>query len=209
MELQYFGGNCVRLSTKQASVVVDDNLVQLGQKSIVKPEDVVLITNASVMQAEGGGRLAISQPGEYEIANVSIQGVGAQAHVDESGTLGATIFKVVIDDIRVVVLGHIFAELSEQQLEALGIVDVLVVPVGGHGYTLDAIGALKLIKKIGPKIVVPTHYADSNLNYEVPPAELADAIKELGMEIAETAPKLKLKQADLTDVLRLVVIERQ
>jgi L-ascorbate metabolism protein UlaG (beta-lactamase superfamily) len=88
-------------------------------------------------------------------------------------------------------------------------VDVAVVPVGGSGFTLDGAGALKVIKQIEPKVVIPTHYADKALKYEVPQAELADAVKNMGMEISETIGKYKIKPADLSDTSKLVVLERQ
>ncbi len=47
-------------------------------------------------------------------------------------------------------------------------VDLLIVPVGGNGYTVDPVGAMKLIKAIEPKLVVPSHYADKALKYPVP-----------------------------------------
>ena len=87
-------------------------------------------------------------------------------------------------------------------------VDVLVVPVGGNGYTVDPVGALKLIKAIEPKLVVPTHYADKALKYPVPQQDLAAALKELAMETKETVAKLKLKPAELTDVTQLIVLEK-
>jgi L-ascorbate metabolism protein UlaG (beta-lactamase superfamily) len=113
-----------------------------------------------------------------------------------------------MDDLRIVVLGHVYPELSEEQLEALGTVDVLFVPIGGNGYTLDGIGALKLIKKIEPKLIIPTHWTDKGINYPVPQADLADALKNMGMEPKETVAKLKLKAGDLADVTQLVVLER-
>ncbi|MBX4191101.1 MBL fold metallo-hydrolase, partial [Candidatus Saccharibacteria bacterium] len=91
----------------------------------------------------------------------------------------------------------------------IGMVDVAVVPVGGNGYTLDGTGALKVIKQIEPKVVIPTHYNDRAVRYEVPQAELADAVKNLGMEIAETVGKYKIKPAELSDTARLIVLERQ
>jgi L-ascorbate metabolism protein UlaG (beta-lactamase superfamily) len=106
-------------------------------------------------------------------------------------------------------LGHIFPELNEDQLEAIGIVDVAVVPVGGMGYTLDGTGALNVIKQIEPKVVIPTHYSDKALRYEVPQAEMADAIKNLGMEASETVSKYKIKPSELSDSTKLVVLERQ
>lgn len=208
MEIQYYGGNCIRLTTKEASIVVDDNLEALGLKSITKGDDIVLRTTF-VDKQDKQDVLTIAQPGEYEVSKVAIQGIPARAHMDEEGKQTATIFKLTTPEVRLVIAGHIHPDLDEAQLEAIGTVDVLIVPVGGSGYTLDAIGALKIIKKIEPKIIIPVHYADSKLNYEVPQAELEAALKEMSMEVHETVPKLKLKATDLPEATQLIVLERQ
>lgn len=208
MELTFYGADCLRLSAKKAQIVVDDNLAALGLKSVTKPTDISLRTNKmlpkhteAVFQAE--------MPGEYEIAGVVIHGIAARAHMDEEGTKNAVIYTVQADDSKVAIIGHIYPELSEDQLEAIGMVDAVVVPIGGNGYTLDAAGALNIIKQIEPKIVIPTHYADKAIKYEVPQAELADALKNLGMEASEKAAKYKIKPGELSDTTRLVVLERQ
>lgn len=209
MEIQYYGGNCVKITTKKASVVVDDNIKELGGSQISKPTDIVLLTTR-LDHEEPKAVLVVDGPGEFEASNVSISGVAARAHMDEEGKLGATMYKIVADDIRIAVVGHIYPDLSEEQLEALGTIDVLVVPVGGHGFTLDAVGALKVIKKIGPKLVIPTNYSDIKLNYPVPAVTLEDALKGLAMEPKETIAKLKVKGTELlTDQAQLVVLERQ
>jgi len=84
----------------------------------------------------------------------------------------------------------------------------MFVPVGGNGYTLDAIGALKLIKKIEPKLVIPTHYDDSGLKFPVPQQTLEEALKSLAMEPKETVTKLRLKSGELGDVTQLIVLEK-
>lgn len=207
MDIQYFGGNCVRITTKKASVVVDDNLAEMGAKSITKPDDIVINTNENIIKAASSDQLTIAQPGEYEVSNISIQGTAARAHMDAGG-MNATIFKLQADDIRLVVIGHIYPELTDDELEAIGMIDVLIIPVGGGGYTLDAIGALKVIKKIEPKIVIPTYYNDKSLKYEVPAQDLQVALKELAMEPAQTVQKLKLKSAELPETTQLIVLEK-
>lgn len=207
MELQYFGANCVRIATKKATVVVDDNLAKLGLKSITKPTDITLHTNSSVPSAQA--QFTADMPGEYEVADVVIRGVGARGHMDEEGKTSATIFTVSSSDLKVAVIGHIYPELTEEQLEQIGMVDIAVVPVGGNGYTLDGAGALSVIKKIEPRIVIPTHYADKVLKYEVPQAELADALKNLGMEASETLDRYKPKAGELSDTAHLIVLGRQ
>ena len=206
MEIQFYGGNCIRITTKKAAVVVDDNLVALGAKSVAKPDDIVLSTGRFTDTPEA--KLAVDGPGEYEVSGVSVVGVPARSHMDEEGATSATMYKVDAEDIRVAVVGHVHPDLTADELEALGTVDVLVVPVGGSGYTLDGIGALKVVKAIEPKVVIPTHYADKALSYEVPQQSLDEALKGLGMEPAEKVPKLKLKPSDLPEVMQLIVLER-
>lgn len=208
MELQYFGANCVRLTTKKFSIVVDDSLASLGLKSITKPTDISLRTSLMLPEHKEAA-FSAEIPGEYEISGAIIHGVAARGHMDEEGKKSATIYTVEADDVKVAVIGHIFPELSEDQLEQIGMVDVIIMPVGGNGYTLDGAGALSVIKKIEPKEVVPTHYADKAVKYEVPQTELSDALKGLGMEPAETTSKYKVRPVDPTGTTRLIVVERQ
>ena len=53
-----------------------------------------------------------------------------------------------------------------EQIAALGRVDVLMIPVGGH-YTVDAAGAWEITKALSPKIVVPMHYRGKGFGYDV------------------------------------------
>ena len=89
-------------------------------------------------------------------------------------------------------LGNIYEKLSEDQLEELGVIDILIIPVGGNGYTLDATGAALLTRKIDPKVVIPVHYADSAVKYEVAQDTLDTFVKELGASV-ETTAKYKVK----------------
>lgn len=210
MELQYYGANCVRLSYKKASVVIDDNLAVLGKKSVTKPSDIVLYTSPYIQRsALKDPAIVIESAGEYEVSGASIIGVAAQAHLDAEGKK-AIIYRVILDDVRVAVIGHVHPELDEVQLEAIGTVDVLIVPVGGNGYTVDPVGAAKLVKKIDPKIIVPVHYDIPGIKYEVSQQPLAEALKVLAMEPAETTTKLKLKSsAGMPEVKQLIVVEPQ
>lgn len=208
MELTYHGGNCIKLKTKHATVVVDDTLQALGLKSIVGTDDIVLQTFSQDKPATDV-KMLIDSPGEYEVSDISIVGVPAQSHMGDKGTFTATIYKIIAHDISIAFIGHIFEEITDDEIEELGHVDVLVVPIGGHGYTLDGEGALKVVRRIEPKLVIPTHYADKDVNYEVPQTDLDEALKNMSMEVSEKTPKLKLKASDLPEILRLIVLEKQ
>jgi len=207
MELQYYGANCVRITTKKAAITIDDNLVSVGLKAVAKPSDIVVSTHKLDTLPEA--KLVIDSAGEYEASGVSVQGVAARSHMDEADKLTATMYKLDVEDVRIAVVGHVYPDLTNDELEELGTIDVLIIPVGGGGYTLDPVGALKIIKSIEPKIVIPTHYADKLIKYEVPQQPLESALKELAMVPSETVAKLKLRPADLPETIQLIVLERQ
>lgn len=207
MDIQFFGANCVTLSYQGVRVVVDDNLADLGAKTITKNGDVALFTGIHG-EPKAETKLTIDSPGEFEVGSFSITGIPAQAHIDDQSKLAATMYRIEAGDIKLLVTGHIYPKLSDNQLEAIGMTDLVIIPVGGSGYTLDPVGALDVIKSIEPKIVIPTHYGDKSLQYPVPQLSLEEALKGLAMEPAETLNKLKLKPGELSESLKLIVLEK-
>lgn len=192
-ELEYKGGNTVVITSKKATLVFDPKLSIVGQKDLKTKDAIVVGTEDRFIIQDPEARIVISGPGEYEAADFTIRGIAATRHIDtpEQEKL-ATIYRVECGDVRVGVVGNIQPKLSEEQYEALGVVDVLVLPVGGGGYTLDATSAVSIIRNVEPKVVVPVHYADAGLSYEVPQDTLETFVKELGLPV-ETMAKLKVK----------------
>ena len=136
----------------------------------------------------------IDGPGEYGVADFDIVGIPVRRNIDtEAEGLQSTMYRVEIGETRIGIIGNINGLLTDEQLEGLGVIDVLIIPVGGNGYTLDASGASSLVKMISPKIVIPIHYADKELKYEVPQNELDPFVTELGAPVEEM-PKYKVKQ---------------
>lgn len=207
MDIQYNGANCVRITTKKANIVVDDTLSDLGLKPAAKDTDTILYT-AVDEKPPVKAKLNINQPGEYEVADTSIIGIPARQYKDEDKVPKGTIFKLENEDVKVAIIGNSSPDLTDAQLEALGEIDVLVIPVGGNN-TLSGADALKIVKKIEPYVVIPTYYADKGIKYKEPQASLEDALKELAMEPAETVQRLKLKASNFNegDAIKLIVIE--
>lgn len=194
-EVEYKGANAVIISSKKVSIVVDPKLSLVGLKDLNVKDAVELATEARFAINSDDAKLVIEGPGEYGIADFDIKGIAAQRHLDtEADPKVSTIYRIETGDIRAAVIGNVYEKLTENQLEAIGIVDVLIIPVGGSGYTLDATGAATIIRQIEPKIVVPVHYDDPAIKYEVPQSDLETFVKELGAPVEET-PKLKLKSA--------------
>lgn len=194
-EIEYKGGNGVVLSTKKASIVADPKTSLVGVKDLNVKDAIELATEARFAINSDDAKLVIEGPGEYGIADFDIRGVAAQRHLDaETDPKASTMYRIDNGEVRVALIGNIYEKLSEDQLEDLGIVDVVILPVGGNGYTLDAEGAASIVRAIDPKAVVPIHYDDDTLKYEVPQAGLDEFVKALGVPVEEV-PKLKLKNS--------------
>lgn len=208
-EIEYKGANSVVITTKKGSIVTDPKLSVVGLKDITIKDDVELATEARFATNSENARLSIEGPGEYGVADFDITGIAAQRHLDSQlDPQLSTMYRVEVNDLRIAILGNIYEKLSDEQLEELGVIDILVIPVGGNGYTLDATGAAGLVSKIDPKVVIPVHYADSGLKYEVPQDPLETFVKELGAPVEQTAKyKIKLGGA-LPAVLTAVELQR-
>jgi len=206
LEIEYLGGNCVKIKNKKASLIVDDNLESLGLKNRTTEESVALVTSKDI-EVKNSGRFKVDCPGEYEISEVSIKGIANRSHLDEDGKR-TTSYVIRMSGIVVAVLGHVHPDMTDEQLEELGMVDILIIPVGGSGYTLDPVGAVKLANKIDPKIVIPTHYADKDINYPVPQVSLDEFVKISGTPDPERTNHLKVKETDLGEKMHTIIVER-
>ena len=131
MEIHFYGANCVRLVDKKISMVIDDNLDSLGLKPATKADDVSLFTLDK--EPKNIGRFLIDGPGEYEISEVSVKGVPAKAHIDAEG-LRSTMYNIEFQGFSVGIIGHVHPDLSDDQLENLGLIDILIILFGWVPY---------------------------------------------------------------------------
>lgn len=208
-DIEYKGGNTVVISARKSELVVDPRQSVVGLKDYDTKGAVELATEARLAVDGATSVLSLEGPGEYEIADFSIKGIGARRHIDAADAESTTtIYRIEVGDVRLGLLGNIDEHLSEDQLEALGVIDILIIPVGGGGYTLDPAAAVTLTKRIDPKVVIPIHYADPALKYEVPQESLDVFVKDLAVPV-ETVPKYKVKAATaIPSVLTIVEITR-
>jgi len=89
-------------------------------------------------------------------------------HDEDGGTKrGENLIHMVdAEGKRIVHMGDLGHMLSSEQLDALGKVDVLLIPVGGF-YTIDSRTAFELAKKVGAAVTIPMHYKGEGFGFEV------------------------------------------
>lgn len=209
-DIEYKGGNTVIISTKKSTLITDPKQSLIGLKDLRPKDGVELSTEARFALNDDEARLHIEGPGEYEVGDFSISGTAATRHIDTELTEPlSTIYRIEVGDVRIALLGNIAPKLNDDQLEALGVVDILILPVGGGGYTLDATSAASLARQIEPRVVIPIHYADSGLKYEVPQDSLEVFTKEYGAPTEAVTGKYKVKSgAALPQTLTVIELAR-
>lgn len=208
MEITYLGMNAVRLTSKDVAILCDPYPVTSGLPEIKTIQDATLLSVPDGTPSAKSG-MVLDGPGEYEIKGAMITGVPAQLHIDaeEDGRRSA-VYSILIDGVRVGYVGNIAPKLSKDQIELLSQIDVLIIPVGGHGLTLDAQSASEIVSQLEPKYVIPVHYDDGATKYEVPQDSLDVFLKEVGAT-PEPMPKLRVTPRDLPVETTIAVLSRQ
>lgn len=208
-DIEYKGANGVIVSTKKSKLVADPKLSVAGLKDLDTKGAIELATEPRFLVNNPDANLVIEGPGEYEVGDFSIRGLATNRHIDGSDSpSAATIYRIDVDGVRIALLGNIAPELGEEQLESIGVIDIVIIPVGGGGYTLDHTAAVRLVRQIDPSVVIPVHYAEKEINYEVPQDPVDLFIGELGLEVEEV-DKFKLKSASgLPNAMTVVKVKR-
>ncbi len=213
MVITWYGQSCFKIQTKpqrgDAEVIIftDPFDKSIGLKPPQGSADIVLVSHNhpdhNNVQNLKGEPFVIDAEGEYSFKDVYIEGIGSY-HDDEKGALRGlnTIFAIRSEDLTICHLGDLGHILSEKQIDAIGEIDILMVPIGGT-YTLDAKQAEKVIGQIDPKIIIPMHYKVPGLNVEIAKGE--EFAKELGLEVEKGVTKFSVKAGDLKDTQNKVV----
>lgn len=151
----------------------------------------------------------IDHPGEYEVGGISVFGNRFFHDTENGAERGENIvFTILLDGMTVCHLGDLGHELSEEQVVTIGLIDVLLLPVGGV-YTIDPKQAAKVARSLDPRVVIPMHYKTAQHNSEAfgQLSTVEDFVKEFGSEVTPEA-KLTLEKERLPEEMELVVLNK-
>lgn len=201
MTIEWFGKTCVRLTTSEAMTVIDPFSRESGLKAPRLTADLLLLTNGDAdRSAVSGTPFVVDGPGEYEVKRTFVYGIPVAGSSDERQTL----YLIEAEGMSLAHLGNLGHNLSNGELERLEGVDILMLPVGGHG-VLNAEQAATVISAVEPRIVIPTQYKIPGLKQHLDP--VSAFAKELGVKESETLEKLKVATKDLPqDNMRVVIL---
>lgn len=209
MELTWYGLSAFRLRGREATVLTEPFTRRSGLVPPRMVADVVTFASAPPPPLHEVGvttpARVVCGPGEYEIKGVFIQGIRSRRrHPTDSGSLHTTVYLIEIDGVVVCHLGELDHVPGTDEIEALGKVDVLLVPVGGGG-ALNAVQAAEVISLVEPRLVVPMRYRTDGI--VVPYETLERFRREMGIDQVRVEPKLVVSASSLGDEPQVVVLE--
>lgn len=207
MNITWHGQACFQISCSQnknnhLSIVIDPFEESFtGLKLPRKLEaDIVMVTHNHAdhnnIKRVSGSPFVINGPGEYDIKGAYMEGIPGFHDSSQGKERGViTIYTIEAEGMKLCHLGDLGQkELSSEQVDKIGDVDILMLPVGGV-YTIDAQEAVKIMSQIEPKLILPMHYKIPKLKIRLDP--LDKFLKTIGIKKLELLPKLSIKAKDL------------
>ena len=219
MTIQWYGHSCFKMSTKPEGRGSGEDVViftdpfdrAIGLRPPQGKADIVTVSHDhhdhNNVGAIKGEPAVLDIPGEYSIKGVSIKGVNSFHDKKEGAERGLnTIFVFESEGLRFCHLGDLATSLDKKQLEEINGVDILAIPVGGGGFTLDGKEAKSVVDQVEPKMVFPIHYKTKQSKLKIDDEK--KFCKEIGICPKEKFPKIIIKKKDLeTEKLQVVLMD--
>lgn len=164
MKITWHGHSCFTIATAQGSVTVDpfqDNYVPgLG---VIRPvSDAVFCSHG---HGDHHGVDAVQLTGKE--CGIGVDTVSTFHDEVEGAKRGTNLIHIFsAEDMKVIHLGDLGCELTQEQIAVLANPDVLLIPVGGF-YTIDAKQARTIIDQLTPRVIIPMHYKGKGFGFDV------------------------------------------
>src|SRR4030042_775351 len=208
MEITWLGHSCFRIKGKEVTLVTDPFGESTGYPLGKLTANIVTLSHHhpghSYAAGVEGSPKVLSRPGEYEISSVFVTGISTFHDSEQGKSRGRnTTYLIEIDDVRLCHLGDLGHLPSPHQIEDLGNVEVLFVPVGGVS-TIDAKMAVEIGRFLNPKIIIPMHYQTEVVTWLEP---LGRFLKEMGLKEVTPQPKLSITRSNLPSETQVIVLD--
>jgi len=217
-KIQWAGQSCFQISVSNsrdhsADIVIDPFDEETGLKVPNFSADIAMVTHGhhdhNNVKALKGDPFVVDGPGEYEVKGVFIQGIPSFHDDSEGKERGKnTIYVIEAEGIKFCHLGDLGQkQLTDEQLEKIDGVDILMIPVGGE-YTINSSGAQKIISQIEPLVVIPMHYALPKLNTKIKLDGVDKFLKTMGKNSVTPIDKFVVKSSTLSKgTMEIVVLQ--
>ncbi len=214
MIITWHGHSCFKIQTRpqrggdEIVIATDPFDKSIGLTPPQFKTDIVTVSHSHFdhanTQSLKGDPFVIDAPGEYSLGGITVEGVEAFHDSQKGQERGRdTIYVIESEDLRVCHLGDLGHILEEKQVEQIGQVDILMIPVGGT-YTLDPKKAEEVIGQLEPGLIIPMHFKVPGLKLDITDED--PFLKEFGAKVEEKLDKLTIKKKDLEETENKVAV---
>lgn len=212
MKIKWLGHSCFLITSKDGMRVITDPYTVGGginYSPIKETADVVAVSHGhgdhSNVSAILGRPEVVRGGGTKTAKGIQFRGIASYHDTSQGNERGLnTIFCFTLDDIKLCHLGDLGNMLATDQVNEIGAVDILFVPVGGI-FTIDASVATKVCNQLKPKVVIPMHYKTPKCAY--PLASVEDFLrgKKDVREIGSS--EIELERVELPSITEIVLLQ--
>ncbi len=201
MEIRWYGQACFLIKTdgenkEEVKIILDPAGEDAGLKAPSEEAEVLILSDGKKPKSMPKYRILIHEQGEYEIKNVFLKGININ---------GSEIYIIESEDLKICHLGAFAAkDLTPEQIEEIGEIDVLTIPVGG-GDVITGAEAVKIVNQIEPKIIIPSCFNIPKLKIKL--EDVKGFLKAFGQEGIEEQPKLSISKEKLPDKTTVVILK--
>lgn len=164
MKIRWYGQSCFLLTSETGTKIITDPYTNMLKYRLPKAltTDIVSVSHQhrdhNNVAAVNGNYQLVNKAGNYKTCDIEIRGIQT-FHDKVSGAKKGEniIFCFQIDGLNVCHCGDLGHILSDAQIEKIGNVDILLIPVGG-GFTIGPDDASQVVKQLKPKVIIPMHY---------------------------------------------------
>jgi len=210
MEIIWYGQSCFHLKQRGCSIVTDPYDPESGFQI---PRVTVAIVTVSHNHKEcdyatgfRGSPYIIRRPGEYEIAGSFVFGISTSHGLKEEMEPDKnTAYIIETEGMTICHLGNLSRVPTQEQIEQLDNIDILLIPVGG-GTTIDGAKAAEVVSLLEPRVTIPMHYKTTGAGTNL--EGVSRFLSEMGIKAPGKIESYDISKGKLARQPDIVLLER-
>lgn len=214
MKITHIAHSCFLIETQSDSIITDPFDSSIGYKMPQLTADIVTVSHGhydhNYVDGVKGNPEVITTPDDHNVRGIDITGIQVFHDKEKGAKRGINNIYIFrnIEEMSVCHLGDLGHILTFDHLQAIGKIDVLMIPVGGY-FTIEPDEAVYVAKQINPKIVIPMHYmsekAKNNKDYTLPIKTVEPFLNLIGE--AQHVDALSITKEQLPDKMKVYVLD--
>ncbi len=214
MKVRYYGHAAFLITSDQGTRIITDPYKPgafgaMSYGKIPDEADVVVVSHEHDDHNSSGelpgNPEVVRTPGKRSVHGIEFNGIPT-FHDSSSGKERGKniIFSFTVDGITICHLGDLGHALTQNEVEAIGPVDLLIIPVGGF-YTIDAKAASEVARQLNPSIIVPMHFKTGKC--ELPITTVEEFTQGKAKVNVMNSSEISLDKGDLPKETEIIVLQ--